>query len=219
MRTGRQDSPSISIPGFVPDPNRKTKFGYKECDSEAVNASPSHSDLSKAYTSLSGNSNSATSNSAKLRGLLFAAVTMTMQLFNRLWMNWNKTKQRLFYRTYLLQLWNRLNVSFLKWKKLQKTLHYFDFDVFLGLERRKLKCDVFFDVLLFDVLKRPQIDLSIFSNLALKMCAPRHTQIYTSGNVEIIINIYLFITINNDSHNYKILKCHKYFTVRTTTIN
>jgi hypothetical protein len=84
MRTGRQDSPSIAIPGFIPDPSRKTKFGYKECDSEAVNASPSHSDLSKAYTSLRGNSANGLYHSGKLNGILLVVVTMTMRLFNRL---------------------------------------------------------------------------------------------------------------------------------------
>jgi hypothetical protein len=43
------DSPSIQIPGYVPDPSRKTKFGYKECDSEAVNAAPSHIDLKSLH--------------------------------------------------------------------------------------------------------------------------------------------------------------------------
>ena len=31
--TGRLSKPSLQIPGFVPDINRKTKLGYRECDS------------------------------------------------------------------------------------------------------------------------------------------------------------------------------------------
>lgn len=37
MRTGKQERPSIPIPGFNPDPRRKTKLGYKECDSDKGN--------------------------------------------------------------------------------------------------------------------------------------------------------------------------------------
>eukprot|EP00095_Tigriopus_kingsejongensis_P007890 snap_masked-scaffold720_size106930-processed-gene-0.10 protein:Tk07890 transcript:snap_masked-scaffold720_size106930-processed-gene-0.10-mRNA-1 annotation:"hypothetical protein L798_15715" len=34
LRTGHLDTPSIPIPGYVPDPLRKTKLGYRECGSE-----------------------------------------------------------------------------------------------------------------------------------------------------------------------------------------
>ena len=31
--TGKLSKPSLQIPGFVPDANRKSKLGYRECDS------------------------------------------------------------------------------------------------------------------------------------------------------------------------------------------
>ncbi|XP_040583567.1 uncharacterized protein Rsod [Lepeophtheirus salmonis] len=37
LRTGRLSTPSIFIPGFNPDPLRKTKLGYKECDGSDSN--------------------------------------------------------------------------------------------------------------------------------------------------------------------------------------
>lgn len=54
LRTGRQDSPSISIPGYVPDPNRNTKLSYKECDSEVVNKTPDLERRRKLTISSSG---------------------------------------------------------------------------------------------------------------------------------------------------------------------
>ena len=82
MRTGRLDSPSIQIPGYVPDPNRKTKFGYKECDSEAVNSSPSHGDLTKSHPSLKGISGAQSRHSGKWHGVLATAL-VSLLLFVR----------------------------------------------------------------------------------------------------------------------------------------
>jgi hypothetical protein len=84
MRTGRLDGPSISIPGYIPDPNRKTKFGYKECDSEAVNNSPNERDRTHAYTSLSGTTLPTSSFSQSVL-IIFAVVFMHLQPFNQMW--------------------------------------------------------------------------------------------------------------------------------------
>lgn len=51
LRTGRLESPSIPIPGYVPDPQRKTTLGYSECDSEKKPPLRSYNDI---YASLSG---------------------------------------------------------------------------------------------------------------------------------------------------------------------
>ncbi len=58
MRTGRLSRPSVAIPGYVPDPNRKTKLGYSECDSDRRRGRPplvsyNSNDL---YSSLNGGS-------------------------------------------------------------------------------------------------------------------------------------------------------------------
>ena len=40
LRTGRLERPSIPIPGYVPDPQRKTTLGYADCDSESSAGRP-----------------------------------------------------------------------------------------------------------------------------------------------------------------------------------
>ncbi len=80
MRTGRQDGPSINIPGYIPDPNRKTKFGYKECDSEAVNASP-NTDIKRTYSSLSGGSLSLSTHN-KSHGIFLFSTFLLMLLMH-----------------------------------------------------------------------------------------------------------------------------------------
>jgi hypothetical protein len=53
LRTGRLEGPSIPIPGFIPDPNRKTKLGYSECDTDKRKPSVStYNDLYGSYSSL-----------------------------------------------------------------------------------------------------------------------------------------------------------------------
>merc|ERR1712150_77343 len=59
LASGRQASPSIQIPGYVPDPKRKTKLSYKECNSgkkkgkslQELERTPKNSDLSSAASS------------------------------------------------------------------------------------------------------------------------------------------------------------------------
>ena len=53
VRTGQQSSPSMAIPGYVPDPERKTKLSYKECSTgkkktarNLESRTPKNSDLS-----------------------------------------------------------------------------------------------------------------------------------------------------------------------------
>lgn len=54
LRTGRLAGPSIPIPGYIPDPQRKTKLGYSECDSDKERPSVStYNDLYGSYSSLS----------------------------------------------------------------------------------------------------------------------------------------------------------------------
>ena len=83
MRTGRLDGPSISIPGFIPDPNRKTKFGYKECDNEAVNNSPNERDRTHAYTSLTGSTSKPLSSFSQ-SALIIIVTLFMLQPFNRM---------------------------------------------------------------------------------------------------------------------------------------
>ena len=52
--TGKLSKPSIQIPGYVPDAKRKTKLGYRECDS-------SKNKKQKSRTSKSSSLNSAKS--------------------------------------------------------------------------------------------------------------------------------------------------------------
>ena len=53
MRTGRLASPSLPIPGHVPDPQRKTTLGYSECDSDKSRPlATSYNDLYGSYSSL-----------------------------------------------------------------------------------------------------------------------------------------------------------------------
>jgi hypothetical protein len=55
LRTGRLGSPSIPIPGYVPDPQRKTTLGYSECNSAKGRrpATSTYNDLYGSYSSLS----------------------------------------------------------------------------------------------------------------------------------------------------------------------
>ena len=53
LRTGRLAGPSIPIPGYVPDPQRKTTLGYSECDSDKDRPSVStYNDLYGSHSSL-----------------------------------------------------------------------------------------------------------------------------------------------------------------------
>lgn len=64
IKTGKLDSPSIQIPGYVPDASRKTKLGYRECDDDTRKKKTSNiiNDINDLYSSLTGNANkSATS--------------------------------------------------------------------------------------------------------------------------------------------------------------
>jgi len=40
LRTGKLHGPSVFIPGFVADPNRKTKLSYRECGAAGLGSSP-----------------------------------------------------------------------------------------------------------------------------------------------------------------------------------
>eukprot|EP00094_Tigriopus_californicus_P005910 TCALIF_05695-PA protein Name:"Similar to sodE Superoxide dismutase [Cu-Zn] 5 (Dictyostelium discoideum)" AED:0.01 eAED:0.01 QI:0/-1/0/1/-1/1/1/0/1143 len=83
LRTGRLDKPSIPIPGFVPDPLRKTKLGYKECGSDSIKNQiiGTSNDL---YSSLSaGNSCAPSAN------LIFATTGLITIILVRLFIHSN----------------------------------------------------------------------------------------------------------------------------------
>eukprot|EP00088_Acartia_fossae_P008310 TRINITY_DN13961_c0_g1_i3.p1 TRINITY_DN13961_c0_g1~~TRINITY_DN13961_c0_g1_i3.p1 ORF type:complete len:285 (+),score=52.87 TRINITY_DN13961_c0_g1_i3:1-855(+) len=49
LRTGRLDTPSLLIPGYVPPVERKTELGYRECSSRGINnRNPNYSDYNSA---------------------------------------------------------------------------------------------------------------------------------------------------------------------------
>ncbi len=78
LRTGRLERPSIPIPGFVPDPQRKMSLSYSECDSDKSRPpATDYNDIYGSYSSL----NQAYRPKANL---LFAAAAFVFLLVNNI---------------------------------------------------------------------------------------------------------------------------------------
>ena len=83
MRTGRLERPSLPIPGYVPDPQRKTTLGYSECDSDKNRPqSTSYNDLYGSYSSL----NSA--NSPHVKGATSISSCLVLSLVLAALLSW-----------------------------------------------------------------------------------------------------------------------------------
>jgi len=75
MRTGRLNSPSLPIPGYVPDPQRKTTLGYSECDSDKGTLRPPVTSFEDLY--LHSSPDSANSSSLASLSLCFGLLMLT----------------------------------------------------------------------------------------------------------------------------------------------
>lgn len=80
LRTGRLGSPSIPIPGYVPDPQRKTSLSYSECDSDKGHHQGHRPPLATSYNDLFGLSSGVSSPVPRLTitNSFFMVIFITM---------------------------------------------------------------------------------------------------------------------------------------------
>jgi len=118
LRTGRLGSPSIPIPGYVPDPQRKTTLGYSECNSAKGRrpATSTYNDLYGSYSSLSSANSILFKNNLVTLSVVMLVMRMLLWTLSSTWYTTTKLLLQLLQPT-IVMLWKTWTVCVCVWSR------------------------------------------------------------------------------------------------------